>query len=206
VRQLRRLEPRFDDLGMGQNRRDRVGDIGGHDRCRCGSPLGHCQVARPAQLAVLIRAGSKCGCTSAPQLLDIRLALRQPRRFVQRRSIAGRAWRTGSATGASVRAFPRLAGMLFAYSAAALASQADVFELVALGPGEGSRSFPCLALIHLPGDRGAAAIVIPVKYWLGRPSANQTSKLPESGMLRSACGMMRTRSVIPSMLHSDRLA
>src|SRR5262249_59600264 len=45
--------------------------------------------------------------------------------------------------------------------------QADMLELVALGPGEGSRGFPCLVLIHLPSDRGAAAIVIPVEILAG---------------------------------------
>ena len=132
---------------------------------------------------------------------------RRPRRLVRCRWIADGAGSASRATGAGMRTFPRLILMGLADPAAALARQADMLELVALGPGEGSRGFPCLVLIHLPSDRGAAAIVIPVKYWLGRPSANQTSMLPESGMLRSACGMMRTRSVItPAMMQSDRLA
>jgi hypothetical protein len=44
-----------------------------------------------------------------------------------------------------------------------LLTSRDALELVALGPGEGSRSFPCLVLIHLPGNRGASGIIVPIK-------------------------------------------
>ena len=41
VRQWSRLEPRLDDLGMGQDHRNRRRDIGDPNLCR-GSSLGHC--------------------------------------------------------------------------------------------------------------------------------------------------------------------
>ena len=46
--------------------------------------------------------------------------------------------------------------MIFAYPT-------DVLELVALDPGEGSRGFLRLALVHLPRGRGSAGIVVPVE-------------------------------------------
>jgi len=42
-----------------------------------------------------------------------------------------------------------------------------VFQLGALGSRKGACGFPRFILVHLPGDRGAAAIVIPVKILAG---------------------------------------
>ena len=46
--------------------------------------------------------------------------------------------------------------MLFADPSAAVASQADVLNPIALGAGKSACGFSCLVLIHLAGDRGAA--------------------------------------------------
>ena len=64
--------------------------------------------------------------------------------------------------------------MLFANPAAALASQADVLKPIA----RLTQLSPCLVLIHLPRDRGAAGIVVPVeKFAWARDFFRSESKL-----------------------------
>jgi hypothetical protein len=64
-----------------------------------------------------------------------------------------------------------------------------------LGPGKLSGSLACLLLVHLHGDRGAAAIVIPVEILAG-PAVREANFIAAAPGTAS-CLMMRMRSAMP---------